>query len=134
MSENVNKNVVVFSDATGRVLIGESVQFSEKTSKIKNPMIIQAQDRGNGQMAIGCIPYTYLELFDVDSEGVWTFPTETIVWCDDAPSKETVDLYFAVVTKYNETRLNMSQSKQEQQESEGSGIVGANGDVVDFTS
>ena len=53
MSEKVNQNVVVFSDTTGRVLIGESVQFSETTSKIKNPMIIQAQDRGNGQMAIG---------------------------------------------------------------------------------
>jgi len=134
MSENVNKNVVVFSDATGRVLIGESVQFSEKTSKIKNPMIIQAQDRGNGQMAIGCIPYTYLELFDVDSEGVWTFPTESIVWSDGAPSKETIDLYFAVITKYNETRLKMSQSTQEQPESDDSGIVGADGEVVEFTN
>ena len=132
MSEKVNQNVVVFSDTTGRVLIGESVQFSETTSKIKNPMIIQAQDRGNGQMAIGCIPYTYLELFDVGSDGVWSFPTGSMIWCDDVPSKETVELYLAVVSKYNETRLKMSMAPQEQPSSDESGIVGANGDVVKF--
>jgi len=130
MSETKTKNdVVVFSDTTGRVLIGQYQGIEDGDTLIKNPMIVNAQDRGNGQMALGCIPYTYMEIFDAETDDVWAFPTKNLVWYCGKVSDQYIGLYEQVVKRYSETRLQMKQVEQQND----SGIVGENGDVIDFT-
>jgi hypothetical protein len=130
MSETKSKSdVVVFSDTTGRVLIGQYQGVEDDVTLIKNPMIVNAQDRGQGQMALGCIPYTFMEIFDADADAVWAFPTQTLVWFCGKVSEQYIGLYEQVVIKYSETRLQMKQAEEQAD----SGIVGEDGDVIDFT-
>lgn len=125
-NKNETNEVVVFSDATGRVLIGQYQGVDGENTRVKSPMIINAQDRGNGQMALGCIPYTYLEVFDADSDDVWAFPTQNIVWYCGKISEQYIDLYNRVLEKYNQSRMQMKQSEDDSAVAEG-------GDVIDFT-
>lgn len=129
MSKVTIKNkVVVFSDTTGRILIGRVKNQTTTEVVIDNPMIVQAQDRGNNQMAIGFIPYTYLELFNPDSDSSWSFPINSISIALGDTTDETVKLYNSIIERYNESRLQFKQSNGAVDDN----VVAEEGNVIDF--
>jgi hypothetical protein len=134
MSTNSDKenSVVVFSDTTGRMIVGESVSCDAEYSKVKDPMVVQTQNR-EGQTAIGLVPYAHLELFDVESDNIWSFPNQTATWCENSPSDETVKLYHDVVQKWNEIRVKIKEHITQSTQPEEPQIVGENGNVIEFT-
>lgn len=114
MNKEINeKNITVFSDTTGRVLIGEFVEFGDKVTKIKNPQIVNAQQikdqkTGEPRMAINFIPYTYLEIFDSTQDDVWVFPTNQLTYSETKVSEQSVTLYSRVVEAYQNMRSKMT--------------------------
>jgi len=121
MSKEINeKNITVFADTTGRVLIGEFVEFGDKVTKIKNPQIVNAQQikdekTGEPKMAINFIPYTYLEIFDPTQDDVWVFPTEQLTYSETKISEQSASLYGKVVEAYQNMRSNMTVNGQSEE-------------------
>jgi hypothetical protein len=111
MSEIKENKVVVFSDTTGRLLIGKQTGEDKTHVQIEAPHIVQPQDRGDGNLAIGFVPYAYLELFDPQAEGVWSFPKETTVFTTVSVAEQTASLYEKIVDMYNKSRLDMKASE-----------------------
>lgn len=124
MNENINeKNIKVFSENTGRTLIGEFVEQDDSFTRIRNPQIVNAQQikdpqTGQDRMAINFIPYTYLELFDPESEDVWSFPSTQIVVSETTVSEQSASLYGKVVEAYKNMRAKMSAEQASEEESD----------------
>lgn len=116
MSETKLNKVVVFSDTTGRLLIGKQTGEDKTHVFIEAPHIVQPQDRGNGNLAIGFVPYAYLELFDPQSEGYWSFPKQSTVFTTVAIAEQTESLYGRIVEMYNKSRLDMKASDSSEED------------------
>ena len=112
MIETKAKNIVVFSESNGRFLIGNKVSSTKTHASIENPYIVEAREQ-EGKMAIGFIPYIYLELIDPESEGVWEFPYATCSFNNMTVSADSVTLYERIVEMYGKARLDMQQSDGE---------------------
>jgi hypothetical protein len=111
MSETKENKVVVFSDTTGRLLIGKQTGEDKTHVFIEDPQIIQPQDRGDGNLAIGYQPYVWLEMLNPNSKGVWSFPKALCVFTTNAIAEQAESLYIKIVDMYNKSRLDMKASE-----------------------
>jgi len=76
-------NVVTFTDHIGRVIIGEQLESTKDTLKVKNPAIIHiGQNPQTGQIQVQTLPYFFREFLDPTSASkgtTWKFNRDKIV-------------------------------------------------------
>lgn len=90
-------SIEVFSDITGRTLIGEVQGTQGGKFVVKNPAIIHVQGNGQGQWQVSVFPLLFNEFLDGSSKEngtTWEFPEESIVTTD----AKVVD---QLITQYN---------------------------------
>ena len=83
----MDNNITILVDSVGRMIIGDLVKSSSKTSlKVKNPAVVNIQaDQQSGQMSVQLLPYVFAEFVanDKDDEVVWDFPRSSVTVSDN---------------------------------------------------
>lgn len=80
MSKKSNLKFII--DSIGRTIIGDVSKTSTHV-KVKDPMIVQMQQRENGQVAVQLIPYLFREFVADREPTTWHFNKTQIVYSDD---------------------------------------------------
>jgi hypothetical protein len=111
MSEN--KNIIIFGDSAGRLLIGDKVNETETQVSVTQPHIVDIHPQEGGQMGIRFIPSSYLELFEDGGNGTWDFPKSTHSFNNLVVSEQAVALYVQILEVYEKTRMSLNAEIQE---------------------
>jgi hypothetical protein len=93
--------VITFIDGIGRTLIGEELELTSTSLKLKNPAMINVAQAQNGQLQVQLIPLFFSEFIEESkrSEGsVWTYNTANIVLGEVSVDTRLLEQYTRVVT------------------------------------
>lgn len=82
-----DKNYTTFIDSAGRNIFGESVEETDSSIKVGNPVMILVQQQENGQMAVQLYPLFFAEFIKPDASdtrySAFTYPRSSIAMASD---------------------------------------------------
>jgi len=109
------KNIIIFGDSVGRLLIGNKINETDEVVVIDSPHVIEADlsttPDGKPKQGLKFVPSYYPELFALDSQTTWTFPKSTHSFNNSVVSKEASDHYNQLLEAY--ARIRQKQAAQE---------------------
>jgi len=110
-TKEINK-IVILSDSTGRLVIGELDKYMDDCVRIINPHVIQQYQKEDG-VAIGYLPYAYIEL--VAEENVtWDFALNNINIVHNDPTEIAANAYLQVVERGRQMVRKMKEETENQ--------------------
>jgi hypothetical protein len=106
MSNDKNKNIVVFADSIGRTIVGGLESETNKTLTVKNPAVLNVQPNPQtGQIQVQLIPYFFKEFVKggTGTEVTWEFVKSNIarasnVELDDRLVSQYENMYSVIQT------------------------------------
>jgi len=88
-------DIITINDHIGRTVVGKSVEETDTTITLNNPVIIHTQPNPeNGQLQVQSFPYIFMEFLTDKEKNNWTFTKSSIVQSD-------VDLDDRIIQQYN---------------------------------
>ena len=88
-------DIITINEHIGRTVVGKSVEETDTTVTINNPVIIHTQPNAeNGQLQVQSFPYIFMEFLTDKEKNNWTFSKSSIVLSD-------VDLDDRIIQQYN---------------------------------
>jgi len=88
-------NIITINDHIGRTVVGKSVEETDTTVTLNNPVIIHTQPNPeNGQLQVQSFPYIFMEFLTDKEKNNWTFTKSSIVQSD-------VELDDRIIQQYN---------------------------------
>lgn len=89
-------NIKVFMDHVGHTIVGEIVESTAFTTRVKNPAILLASPNNNGQLSVQLVPVFFKEFIDLEKreEGsVFNYPSDKIVTSEIALEGRLIEQY-----------------------------------------
>jgi len=88
-------DIITINDHIGRTVVGKSVEETDTTVTLNNPVIIHTQPNPeNGQLQVQSFPYIFMEFLTDKEKNNWTFTKSSIVQSD-------VELDDRIIQQYN---------------------------------
>ena len=88
-------DIITINDHIGRTVVGKSVEETDTTVTLNNPVIIHTQPNPeNGQLQVQSFPYIFMEFLTDKEKNYWTFTKSSIVLSD-------IDLDDRIIQQYN---------------------------------
>ena len=87
-------NINAFVDSVGRVIVGEVLDNTSDSLKVKEPAVVNVQvNQESGQISVQLLPFIFSEFVktDIRDKGVeWVFPKNTIVTSENLELEDSI--------------------------------------------
>jgi hypothetical protein len=87
-------NINAFVDSVGRVIVGEVLDNTSDSLKVKEPAVVNVQvNQESGQISVQLLPFIFREFVktDIRDKGVeWVFPKNTIVTSENLELEDSI--------------------------------------------
>ena len=87
-------NINAFVDSVGRVIVGEVLDNTSDSLKVKEPAVVNVQvNQESGQISVQLLPFIFRDFVktDIRDKGVeWVFPKNTIVTSENLELEDSI--------------------------------------------
>lgn len=96
----MNEKIVVILDSVNRTIAGDFESETVTTLTIKNPVIINAMPKQNGQMGLQLIPVFFREVLkDKNQACLFTYPKDKIVQTNIEKMEDQIEVEYRALFK-----------------------------------
>ena len=87
-------DIITINDHIGRTVVGKSVEETDTTVTLNNPVIIHTQPNPeNGQLQVQSFPYIFMEFLQDKEQNNWTFDKSAIAVSDVQLDDRIIEQY-----------------------------------------